>query len=191
MRVEDGAGAHCGSLETRNCGTVKHDCTPKKKMMEIGMVFETAVDPDVPLSKCLVGAACHSAYIPLLRTFQVLNDIFSLPSILDIIATLLNHFMWYRHFISVKGGPGSASSASGRTVFFLVFVWAMPVGFFISMVSADDCFPGGDGTAASRPKRRGIFKEVVVESIQRWSLSSKTLRQYQFRSNPSYMQSTR
>lgn len=137
-----------------------------------------AFDPDIPVKNCIIGAACHASYLPLMWTFPVLENPLSFFPILALIATIVNHFSWFRHFISAAGTPGGVTSPSGMFGFFLIFVWMVPLGFFVSMITADECLPmgrppssqyssptasgsGGALGSGERGKRTGVFKRLM------------------------------
>mmetsp|Transcript_12358 Transcript_12358/g.35331 ORF Transcript_12358/g.35331 Transcript_12358/m.35331 type:complete len:203 (+) Transcript_12358:227-835(+) len=123
-------------------------------------------DPDIPLQKCAIGVACHVAYLPLMRTFPVLQNPLSPVPIIALAATITNHISWFRHFLAAAGTAGGAASATGMLGFFLLFVWMVPLGFFVSMITADECLPMGR-TSMSGEKKTGILKRLLDTILQR------------------------
>jgi len=123
-------------------------------------------DPDVPLLKCAIGVACHVAYLPLMRTFPVLQNPLSPVPIIALAATIANHISWFRHFLAAAGTAGGAISATGMLGFFFLFVWMVPLGFFVSMITADECLPMGI-SSNSGEKKTGILKRLLDKLLQR------------------------
>jgi len=123
-------------------------------------------DPDVPLLKCAIGVACHVAYLPLMRTFPVLQNPLSPVPIIALAATITNHISWFRHFLAAAGTAGGAISATGMLGFFFLFVWMVPLGFFVSMITADECLPMGI-SSNSGEKKTGILKRLLDKLLQR------------------------
>ena len=125
-------------------------------------------DPDVPLQKCAIGVACHAAYLPLMRTFPVLQNPLSPVPIIALAATIANHISWFRHFLAAAGTAGGATSATGMLGFFFLFVWMVPLGFFVSMITADECLPmGRSSNTSSGEKKTGILKSLLDKILQR------------------------
>ena len=123
-------------------------------------------DPDVPLLKCAIGVACHVAYLPLMRTFPVLQNPLSPVPIIALAATIANHISWFRHFLAAAGTAGGAISATGMLGFFFLFVWMVPLGFFVSMITADECLPMGI-SSNSGEKKTGMLKRLLDKLLQR------------------------
>ena len=123
-------------------------------------------DPDVPLLKCAIGVACHVAYLPLMRTFPVLQNPLSPVPIIALAATITNHISWFRHFLAAAGTAGGATSATGMLGFLFLFVWMVPLGFFVSMITADECLPMGR-SSYSGEKKTGILKRLLDKLLQR------------------------
>ena len=123
-------------------------------------------DPDVPLLKCAIGVACHVAYLPLMRTFPVLQNPLSPVPIIALAATTTNHISWFRHFLAAAGTAGGATSATGMLGFLFLFVWMVPLGFFVSMITADECLPVGI-SSNSGEKKTGILKRLLDKLLQR------------------------
>ena len=131
-----------------------------------------AFDRDIPVKNCVIGAACHTSYLPLMRTFPLLENPLSFFPVVALIATVVNHFSWFRHFIAAAGTAGGVTSPSGMLGFFLIFVWMVPLGFFVSMITADECLPTERTTSnqyspTASGKKKGILKKLVDILLQR------------------------
>jgi hypothetical protein len=124
-------------------------------------------DPDVPVQKCLIGVACHAAYLPLMTTFPILHNPLSPVPIIALVATVSNHISWFRHFLAAAGTAGGAISATGVLGFFLLFVWMVPLGFFVSMITSDECLPTGTARSMTGEKKTGILKRILDAILQR------------------------
>lgn len=124
-----------------------------------------ALDDDVPTSNCLIGAACHLALLPLLRDYPIL-EIMSLPTLIAMPATLINHIIWFRHFLSVdvyfKQTKPSTLCMAG---FFLLFVWLVPLGFFVGMTPSDECLPGTVAPNIGEKRRKKGFVKGVIDGV--------------------------
>ena len=131
-------------------------------------VMMGVADQDVPMQKCVIGLACHVAYLPLMRTFPILENPVSPVPIIALVATISNHISWFRHYLAAAGTAGGATSATGMLGFFLLFVWMVPLGFFVSMITSDECLPmGRSGGGMTGEKKSGILKRILDTILQR------------------------
>jgi hypothetical protein len=88
-----------------------------------------------PVACVLAGAAAHCCYARLLPRFPhfvLLSPEFGLAAA----ALLLTHALWLRHFYY-----DTYASAEYVAGFFVVLVWAVPFGFFISLAASDSTLP--------------------------------------------------
>jgi len=92
-----------------------------------------------PLSCVLVGAAAHGAYARLLPRFPFVQ--LASPDFALACAGLVgSHVLWLRHF-----WHDTYASAEYVAGFFVVVVWLVPFGFFISLAANDAVLPVGAG----------------------------------------------
>lgn len=84
------------------------------------LLLEWAIDRQ-PLYLCVVGAASHYIYRTNLQTFPIIR-LSSGRFILAVVATVINHVLWFRHFSGVQkarrdhltyGSGGSGSGGGG------------------------------------------------------------------------------
>ena len=89
-----------------------------------------------PVSCVLVGAAAHGAYARLLPRFPYvqLGSVDFAVAVAGLVAT---HVLWLRHF-----WHDTYASAEYVAGFFVVCVWLVPFGFFISIAAGDTALPG-------------------------------------------------
>lgn len=110
---------------------------------------------DLPLLPLAVGTAAHCSYLWLLQSFPFVR--FTSPAFLCSFALLAaSHYFWISHFAS------HYHEMTHVLCFFVLNVWIIPFGFFISLSvnestlpdrlaqSADDVYM--DGAARSRQK---------------------------------------
>lgn len=84
-----------------------------------------------------VGALC--TYHTLLKKFPFMA--LTSPEFVGSVAALVaNHFMWMRHFRNDSDEYYSVEHLLG---FFLMVVWIVPFGFFISLAANESVLPGG------------------------------------------------
>ncbi len=126
----------------------------------------------LPLKNCAVGILAYLSYFPLLATFPFVETV-SLGTILAGVMTLGNHMMWFNYFISYEYrrtlnqsdmNKMMGSPAMGVMGFLFVFVWLVPLGFFVSLTSMEESLPlaGGGGK-----KKKGIFKSFVDSILEK------------------------
>jgi len=142
----------------------------------IGIFYIILAIDGLPFKKCAFGLFTYISYLPLLATFPFVQPV-SFATIWALIVTLANHISWFNYFISdeyrnhlrVEYEQGnSASLISGSPAmkvmgFLFVFVWVVPLGYFISLTSIEESLPfasnshGGGG----QKKAKGLFKSFV------------------------------
>jgi len=106
------------------------------------------------------GVLCHLALIPLLSEFPFVEPL-SFTSILALLSVVVNHILWFSYFATLQ-----SISLKDMMGFFLVFVWGVPLAFFVSMTVADEALPTAskeiyDGTMRRSKKQSGIFRRLM------------------------------
>jgi hypothetical protein len=109
----------------------------------------------MPLWRCCLTVAAHVLYGQLLPSFPWIK-LTSPVCIASISAFILDNVSWYIFFISNGGQYPFWSVIS----FFLLCVWATPMGFFISLAATEDQLPHG-GFADSRAGGGGGKRRTV------------------------------
>ena len=94
-----------------------------------------------PVSCVLVGAAAHAAYTRLLPRFPYVQ-LGSVDFAVAVAGLVASHVLWLRHF-----WHDTYASAEYVAGFFVVCVWLVPFGFFISIAAGDTTLPGLSGGA--------------------------------------------
>ena len=94
-----------------------------------------------PVSCVLVGAAAHGAYARLLPRFPFVQ-LGSVDFAVAVAGLVASHVLWLRHF-----WHDTYASAEYVAGFFVVCVWLVPFGFFISIAAGDTALPGLGGGA--------------------------------------------
>lgn len=138
--------------------------------MGLGLSYILLAIDGLPFTKCMIGLIANISYFPLLKTFPFVDTI-SLATILASIMTIANHLVWFNYFISDEYRRtmrredyeklGSGSPAMRVMGFLFIFVWLVPLGFFISLTSMEDNLPYAN---QGGKKRKGIFRGMI-ESI--------------------------
>jgi len=129
-----------------------------------------------PMQICM-GIAAHLSLLPLFKTFPLIEPI-SFTALLPIFALFANHFMWFYYFIrdpysnpiSIRGNSNDVGVQS-TIGFFLLFVWGLPVTFFVSMTEAEGALPSNMSYSnhqhdhynmeQSSSKKGGIFRKIM------------------------------
>uniref|UniRef100_A0A7S2RLB4 Protein TEX261 n=1 Tax=Eucampia antarctica TaxID=49252 RepID=A0A7S2RLB4_9STRA len=132
------------------------------------------LDGGLPFIRVAFGIFAHLLYVPHLRNFPVIEPL-SISAIMSVVAAIVNHVVWFQ-FLLVQYPPLSALSHFG---FLLVFVWLVPLGFFVSLTTPDDCLPSkmasagmmGDpmrnGAFANSTKQKNILKSIIDFFVER------------------------
>lgn len=131
----------------------------------ISLAYLVLMVDGLPLRQCAIGVVAHVSYLPLLSTFPFVEPI-SLPTIGGFLVTIGNHASWFYWFINEwKHHPSSDNQTypGWRVLGFLfIFVWVVPIGFFISLTSMEESLPAMSPAAGNRGrKKKGIFKGFI------------------------------
>jgi hypothetical protein len=113
----------------------------------------------IPLKYVVASIGCHLVFYSLLRDFPYV-EIMSLSAISSCVAVVLQHYIWFDYFAKVAtDGRHHNLTLTNLVGFFVVFVWALPAGFFISLTFADETLPGtiGVGSRVGSPEFNGAF----------------------------------
>ena len=95
-----------------------------------------AVFDDFPLPLIVLGLVSHATYFTLLKRFPtiVITDI---KFIASCVLAVTSHLLWFRHFTSSDLYYPFAEILA----FFLLCVWVVPFGFFVSLSANDTALP--------------------------------------------------
>lgn len=114
----------------------------------------------IPFKYIAGSIGCHLVFASLLRDFPFVEPI-SASTIGSCIAVVVQHYLWFDYF-----GKHAISSNINLTLmsligFFMVFIWTLPAGFFISLTFADETLPGtiGVGSRTGSPEFNGAFAQ--------------------------------
>jgi len=137
------------------------------------------------------------AFVPLFKTYPFV-EIPSMTSVLPVIAAFGSHLLWIEFFHNRPYEQLKNLTLASYAGFYLIFVWSVPISFFISMIPADEALPtsfGKPGTAslntnlkrttssgpADSIKKGGIFRRIVDMFVKKQNLKeSKTESVYAF-----------
>jgi len=128
-----------------------------------------------------IGIAAHLSYLPLLKTFPYVEPV-SVALIFAVMVSAANHMNWFHFFVDQFTARDSILDRDELTAIrvvgcIFVFVWLIPMGFFVSLSSADDCLPTSsgfkgdynDGSNSTGKKKKGIFKTFMNSILKnRW-----------------------
>ena len=128
----------------------------------------------------MFGVVSYLSYIPLLANFPFVQPV-SVATIWALVVTLLNHLSWFNYFISDdyryehgrnynENSFGSQSPAMKVMGFLFIFVWVVPLGYFISLTSIEESLPmatGNQGGGEGQRKMKGLFKSFVDTLLQK------------------------
>lgn len=155
----------------------------------IGVTFLILAIDGLPFKRCAFGFFTYVAYLPLLANFPFVTPI-SVQTILAIAVTIANHFSWFSYFLSYEYKDEIRSSYADDSLlyggspamkvmgFLFIFVWFVPLGFFISLTSIDDSLPFANNGPGQQRKAKGIFKSFVDSLKQKLGWEKNTYQQY-------------
>ena len=123
----------------------------------------------MPWFESLVGIGCNVCYASMFSTFPFV-EILSARSIASALAFLLAHYVWFSYFLE------NGADIMHVVGFFVVMVWLVPGGLFVSLSINDNVLPGVTGSAkaaATGEKGKGanLFKSIfdfVQDKVGPW-----------------------
>lgn len=127
-----------------------------------------------PTKQIIMGMVAHISLLPLLDTFPFIEPI-SFTAIFPLLTLGANHVMWFHYFLRHQSHQSHISeddfdlsvhemSVQSIVGFFIVFVWSIPVAFFISMTETDSALPSTNNMNYNNPNnnnRGSIFRKIV------------------------------
>jgi len=145
----------------------------------------------VPFYSILGGVACQACYYLMILKFPFV-ELFSISTLLSLVACVCSHIIWFRYFMSLHSSSRDYhdySSAHDLDMleivgFFLVMVWIIPCGLFVSLTVNDSSLPlSGSDTDLNgfHKKKVSVFKSVydrcqsMLESVTRSKLSASSI----------------
>ncbi|GMI25912.1 hypothetical protein TeGR_g3451, partial [Tetraparma gracilis] len=126
----------------------------------------------VPVTPCLLSMACHVAYGTLLPAFPFVEPV-SGPCLASLAAVALAHYTWFGYFKT------EYTPMFQVTGFFLVMIWSVPLGFFVSLSVGDDALPalsGGErvGAKGGAGGHHNVFKSLFDKAKGGWDSLMQT-----------------
>ena len=123
----------------------------------------------MPWFESLVGIGCNVCYATMFSSFPFV-EILSARSIASALAFLLAHYVWFSYFLE------NGADIMHVVGFFVVMVWLVPGGLFVSLSINDNVLPGVTGSAkaaAAGEKGKGanLFKSIfdlVQDKVGPW-----------------------
>ena len=128
----------------------------------------------LPWFECGVELVALAAYASMLRTFPFVQLV-SVPTIASIILFLATNLCWLQFFVK------SEHDALSIIGYFVVIVWAVPVGLFISLSMNDNTLPGligqtggSNGLNETSSKKRSVFRMVLDYLYEYFTILTNT-----------------
>lgn len=91
----------------------------------------------LPLRETIVSLSTFVAYNILLQSFPTIPFL-SFATLVSIFGFILCNFMWLKYFLSASNEYNFVSIVG----YYIVMVWTLPIGLFISMTLNDHALPG-------------------------------------------------
>jgi hypothetical protein len=104
----------------------------------------------LPFFACLIGLICHACYYWMLKTYPLIK-LTSPSTIASLIAFIVCHYTWLQYFDeigmnqrqNIPNAPGMGRVGILHMIgFFLLMVWIVPVGIFVTITVNDNVLPG-------------------------------------------------
>jgi hypothetical protein len=92
----------------------------------------------LPFLEATTGVLVHTFYSTLLNSFPFI-EIFSIKSVGSVVGFLICNAVWLHFFYDNFYEPLQVIG------FFVVCVWSVPIGLFVSLTLSDNALPGGGG----------------------------------------------
>jgi hypothetical protein len=147
-----------------------------KKILRVSTLSVVAVHilfafDGFPWYELAVGILSHGVYYSLLASFPWIK-LSSPQFIATLVAVVYEHYIWLEFFKEQR----FAISFLQLSGFFMVMVWAVPFGFFVSLSINDYTLPSGingastTGIGESRGsgKKHSLFKEIADRFVSLW-----------------------
>lgn len=144
---------------------IEEAITPMRKLLEKSLVVITILYlllwlDGIPALNIIIGISAHLSFIPILKSFPYVH-IMSPKTWIPLGMLLLNHFVWFRFFIEEKKdyiarqnnryGRYDSDSFLNEDLpfssimgFMVVFVWMIPIGFFVSVMDVEEALPSAN-----------------------------------------------
>jgi|Transcript_27124 hypothetical protein len=116
----------------------------------------------LPLKESIIGILCQVAYMSMLLKFPFV-EIFSMQSFASVIAVLASHYFWLSYFLNL--GEYRDDHSFQIVGFFVIMIWATPIGLLISLTINDNVIPYSTKSLENR-KHATIFMAVFDSCAQ-------------------------
>ena len=157
----------------------------------------------LPFMAVLIGLLCHGSYYLMLKSYPLIN-VYSATSVVSAVSFFVCHWNWLNYFSDLgtqqrENYDGTAAPGMGRISmlhlvgFFMVCVWLIPVGIFISMTVNDNVLPGTIEVMDSGEKKKGgsnpfktlydklqLLVEVAADKLYTGALTKKKYHNQSF-----------
>lgn len=97
----------------------------------------------LPVKETFIGILCHIAYLSMLSTFPFI-ELVSLKSFASVVAVIVSNYFWLSYFLNLE--EHKDDHFFQIIGFFIVMVWATPIGLLISLTINDNILPGSRPT---------------------------------------------
>ena len=106
----------------------------------------------LPTFEIFLGLLAHACYWKLLESYPILT-IKSYEAPMSIFMFLISHYFWFTYFSepNVYGMPGR--DILHIVGFFVVLVWTIPMGLFVTLTISDNVLPSAGNTSTDHLKR--------------------------------------
>ena len=105
----------------------------------------------MPWYESLVGIGCNLVYASMFSSYPFI-EVLSVRSVSSMLAFLFSHYVWFSYFLD------NTSDILHVVGFFVVMVWLVPGGLFVSVTVSDATLPGTHGKPAKTPGSTNLFK---------------------------------
>ena len=120
----------------------------------------------IPLLESCVGIGCHVVYASMLSTFPFV-EVLSLRTVASGLVFLFSHYIWFSYFLN------NSTDMLHVCGFFVIMVWAVPCGLFVSLSINDNILPGTKGMpslaqeTSTSGKGNNLFKAFYIQCAEK------------------------
>lgn len=118
----------------------------------------------LPIKESIIGILCQIAYISMLKKFPFIRLV-SIQSFASVIAIIASHYFWLNYFLNL--GEYRDNHSFQIVGFFVIMVWATPIGLLISLTINDNVIPysSNDNVRSLETRKHATIFNAIFDNF--------------------------